>query len=156
MINFGLLLFVLYLVLYKPVLQMLDERKRRIQESMENAETIKKALARTREDYEARMNQARLEAQKVVGQAAEIGERLKNDVLAQARQQADEQLARAKAQIQRETEQAKAELRAQVADLAILAATKVIKRSLDRPTHHQLIEEVLAETEKLEVEEERK
>ncbi|MBI2861418.1 MAG: F0F1 ATP synthase subunit B [Chloroflexi bacterium] len=145
-VNFGLLLLLLYLFLYKPVLRMLDERGKRIQESMENAEAVKKELARARQEYEATVAKGRGEAQQIIAQAVEIGEQVKGEARTRAIQEADELLARAKAQIELETQKALVQLRAQVADLAILAASRVIKRSLDREAHHQLIEEALAET----------
>lgn len=151
MVNFTLLLVLLYLFLYKPVLRALEDRRARIRESMERAEEIKQQLARTQEDYAAQMQQARRDAQEVVAQAVELGKRLEEEARTRAKEEAERLLARAQAQIEREKQHAIAALRAEVADLAILAASRIVRRSLDTQDHYQIVREVLAETDKLKV-----
>lgn len=148
-INFLLLLVILRAFAYKPILKMLDQRAAKIRESMDNAEAIKKQLARTQEDYAAQIDQARKEAQGIVGQANQIAERVRQEAQAQARQEAQAFLEKAQAQIERDKRQAIAELRKEVAELAILAAGKVVRRSLDDKAHYAIIEDVLAESDKL-------
>lgn len=148
-INFLLLLVILRAVAYKPILKMLDQRAAKIKESMDNAEQVKKQLARAQEDYAAQIDQARKEGQAIVAQANQVAERVRQDAQAQARQEAEQFLAKAQAQIDRDTRQAIAELRKEVADLAILAAGKVVKRSLDDKAHYAIVEEVLSESDKL-------
>lgn len=148
-VNFLLLLGLLWLVAYKPVLRMLDRRATRIRESMERAEEIRREAARTEEQFAATLARARKEGQAIMAQASEVAERIRAEAQEEARRQAEEFLSKARAEIQRDKERAAAELRAQVADLAILAASKVVKRSLDDADHYRLVTEVLAETERL-------
>lgn len=61
-LNFGLLLWILQKVLYRPVLAALANRTARIQESIENAEQVKQQLARAQQDYDAQLTKARQEA----------------------------------------------------------------------------------------------
>lgn len=143
MVNFSLLLFLLYSFLYKPVMRMLDQRSQRIKESMERTEAIKEEAVRTEQRVQAQLEEARKEGQAIVGQAAQIGERLKEEARQEARKETDVILARARSEIQREADAAAERLRAEFADLAILAAEKVINRSLDKTAHAQLIREVL-------------
>jgi len=145
-VNVGILLVLLYLVAYKPVMRMLDERSRRIKESMEQADAIKEQVARTEEEVRKQLEAASKEGQKRIAQAVQIGEELKRKAQAEARQEAETLLARARAEIQREREEAIDELRRAVADLTILAAGKVIERSLDKEAHRELIEKVLEES----------
>ena len=74
-----------------------------------------------------------------------IGERLKEEARAEARQQAESLIAKARLEIERERQEGFDQLRQEFVDLAILAAEKVINQSLDKKAHQRLIEEVLEE-----------
>ena len=145
-VNFVLLLIVLRLVLYKPVLGMLDERSRRIKEGMSRADQVKQDAARAQEDLRVQMAEARRQGQEVVAQATQVGERLKEEARLDALRQAEQLIARARSEIEMERDRAIAELRNQFADLTVLAAGRVINRSLDKRAHEQLIQEILAES----------
>ena len=142
-VNFGLLLVLLSVVLYKPVLRMLDQRAARIRESLQQAEAIKQDMAKAEQQVQAHLDEARQEGQVLIGQAAQLGERLKEEARQEARQEAEAIISRARSEIQMERDEAIAELRRQFADLTILAAGKVINRSLDKQAHKELIDEVL-------------
>jgi F-type H+-transporting ATPase subunit b len=149
LINFLLLLALLRVVAYRPILNLLDQRAARIRESMERAEQINREAARMEEEFKQRLEQARREAQAIIANATQAAERLRQEAQERAQREAEAFLARAREQIERDRERALAELRAYVADLAILAASKVIERSLDRSAHADLIDRVLAETPRL-------
>lgn len=148
-INFILLLVILRAVAYKPIMNMLDQRAARIKESVDNAERIKQQLASAQQDYAAQIEQARKESQAIIVQADQIGERIRQEAQAEARKEAEEFLAKAQAQIERDKRQAVAELRKEVADVAIMAAGKIVARSLDSEAHYRLIEETLRDSDKL-------
>lgn len=151
-VNFALLLLLLRVFLYRPVLHMLQQRRERIAESLRQAEEIRQQLARAQQDYEATLVQARREAQDVVAQATALGKRLTEEARQRAQAEAQADLERARAQIHLETQLAVSKLRAEVADLAILAAGRILERSLDKAAHYGLVEDVLRETDKLKVE----
>ncbi len=145
-VNFLILLGLLYLVAYKPIMRMLDERSRKIKESMEQTEFIKEQAAQAEEEFEKRIEAAAKEGQEVVARAARTGEELRQKAQQQARQEGEALINRARTEIQRERDEAIDELRKEVADLTILAAEKVIDRSLDKKAHRQLIDKVLEES----------
>jgi len=145
LINFFLLLGLLYLVAYKPVMRMLDERRRRIQEGIQASEEAKERLAQTEKEVQAQLEKARQEGQAFIAQAQQISGRIQEESRQQARQEAEQLLGRARNEIQLERDSAIAELRKEFADLTVRAAERVIRRSLDREDHRRLIEEVLAE-----------
>jgi F-type H+-transporting ATPase subunit b len=151
-INFIILLVLLRVFLYRPVLTMLQQRRERIAESMRQADEVKQQLARAQQEYERTIQQARREAQAIVAEASEHGKRLIEDARQRAQAEAQADLERARAQIRLETQQAIAQLRNEVADLAVLAAGRIVGRSLDTRAHYDLIEDVLRETERLKVE----
>jgi len=145
-INFVILLGLLYLVAYKPILRMFDERSRRIKESMEQTETIKEQAARADEDVKKRMEEAGKEGQEVITRAMRTGEEARQKIQQEARQEAEAILERARLEIQRERDEAVDELREEFADLTIEAAGKVIEKSLDKAAHRELIDKVLDES----------
>jgi F-type H+-transporting ATPase subunit b len=144
-INFVILLVLLYIIGYKPIRKMLDERKSRIKEGMEKAELAEQATKRAEEEVQRLLEEARKEGQMVVAQAAEIGERLKVEAREEARRDVEALISRARDEIKMERDEAIDRLRAEFGDLAILAAERVIRRTLDKEAHRQLIDEVLEE-----------
>ena len=145
-VNFAILFGLLYLVAYKPMMRMLDGRSGKIKESMEQVEYIKEQAARAEEEAEKRIDAASKEGQEVVAQAVRSGEGVRQQAQEEARQQAESLIAKARLEIQRERDDAIDELRREFADLTILAAGKVIDRSLDKKAHRQLIDKVLQES----------
>src|SRR5512136_190053 len=145
MINFGLLLFLLTFVLYKPITKTLDERAAKIKESLEKAEQIKQESVRAEESVKAQIEAGRKEGQAIIAQAAQNAERVKEEAKAEARKEAEALIQKAQAQIETDREESFNKLRREFADLAVLAAEKVIEQSLDKKAHETLIEKVLEE-----------
>ncbi len=145
-VNFAILLGLLYLVAYKPIMRMLDERSRKVKEGVEQAEAMKEKAARAEEEIKKQLEAASREGQERIARAGRIGEELKQKTQQEARQEAEALIARARSEIQRERDEAIGELRKEFADLTILAAGKVIDRSLDKEAHRQLIDKVLDES----------
>lgn len=128
-----------------PITRVLDQRQERIRESMEAAERMQAELRATAARNEQILAEARRDAQQILAQAREQGEALVARAREEASRQADEYLARAQETLRNETEQARLQLRQEVAELAILAATRIIRKELDPATQARLIEEALAE-----------
>jgi len=148
-VNFTILLAILYLVGYKPILRILDQRSSRIRQSLEQAERIQKESAERQAEMEQQLQQARREGQGLIEQARQMADRFRDEERERARQEAEAFLTRARSDIQRERDNAVEEVRQQFADLAITAAERVIRRSLDRDAHKEVIEQVLEESEDL-------
>jgi F-type H+-transporting ATPase subunit b len=145
-VQFVILFGLLYLVAYKPIMRMLDERSRRIRESMEQAEAIKEQSARAEEEVKQQLEAASREGQERIARAVRAGEEVRQKAQAEARQEAEALINRARTEIQQERDEAISEVRREFADLTILAAGKVIDRSLDKEEHRQLIDKVLEES----------
>ncbi len=145
-VNFIILFGLLYLVAYKPVMRMLDKRSQSIKESMEQAEAIKEQSARTEEEIQKQLQAASKDGQGRISRAVQMGEDLKRKAEQDARQQSELIISRARSEIQRERDDAIGELRHEFADLTVMAAEKVIDRSLDKKAHRELIDKVLEES----------
>ena len=145
-INFAILFGLLYLVAYKPIMRMLNERSRKIKESMEQTELIKEQAAHAEEEVKKQLEAAAEEGQEVIVRAVRTGEEVRQGAQQQARQEAEALIARARVEIRRERDEAIDELRGEFVDLTIMAAGKVIDRSLDKEAHRRLIDKVLKES----------
>lgn len=143
-LNFGILLFILWRFVLPPIQRMLDERRQRIQESLEAAERMRAQATETERMLEEQREEGRRQAQQIIGQSQEIARRIEADARAEAQQQAEALIARARTEIQLERDGAIAELRREFADITVSAAEKVINQSLDRDAHKRLIDDVLA------------
>ena len=148
-VNVVILLVVLYFVAYKPVMRMLDERSKRIKDSMEQADAIKEQAARSEEEVKKQLAAANREGRERIDKSVKAGEEVKEKARQGARQEAEALITRARDEIKRERDEAIGELRKEVADLTIAAAEKVIDRSLDKEAHRDLIDKVLEESDAL-------
>jgi len=145
-VNFVILFGLLYLVAYKPIMRMLDERSNKVKESMERTEYIKEQAAHAEEESKRQIEAASKEGQEVIARAARTGEELRQQAQQEAKEGAESLIVRARAEIQRERDDAIDGLRKEFADLTILAAEKVIDRSLDKEAHRELIDKTLEES----------
>jgi len=146
LVSFLILLGLLVYFGYKPLRRMLDERSKRIKESMEQAEATRKEYEQAKVAVAEQISQAREEGQAVITQAAQIGDRLKEEARAEARREAQAIAERTRLELERERDKLIDDLRQEFVDTAILAAEKVIKETLDKEKHKKLIEEALEES----------
>ena len=100
---------------------------------------------RSRTAIEEQVNEARRQGQQMLDQAKEVADRYQEEEMARARQEAQDFIDRARSDIQRERDAAVAEVRTNFGDLALTAAERIIRRSLDRQAHQELVTQVLEE-----------
>jgi F-type H+-transporting ATPase subunit b len=146
LVNFTFLLIVLRLLVYKPILKMLDDRRERIRAGLSAAERGREMAEQADREAREQIDAARREGQAIIAQAQQVAQRLQEEGRAEAQRQQEAMLARARSEIQLERDAAIGELRREFADLTIAAAEKVIGQSLDRAAHQRLIEEALADS----------
>ena len=145
-----LVAFIAFILLFwkyalGPITNMLDERSRRISESMAAAEAMKAEMARASVRNEEILVEARQQAQQIISQARDVSEATIARAQKEAGEQAEEYLSRAQATLRQETEQARLQLRQELADLAVMAAGRIVRKELDPAAQSRLIEETLAE-----------
>ena len=145
-VTFIILLVVLRFVAYKPIMRMLDERSKRVKESMEQAETLKEQSAKGEEELKKQLEAASREGQERIARAVKAGEDVKQKAQEDAKKEAENLIVRARAEIQKERDDAIAGVRRGFVDLTVLAAGKVIEKSLDKEEHRELIDKVLEES----------
>jgi len=144
--NFIVLLVMLRLFLYKPVMKVLDERAKRAREAMELAEATKKEYEQAKGEVQKQIEKGRQEAQAMITQAMQVGERLKEESRQETAKQTQVMIDRARSELEAERDKIVGDLRREFVDISIAAAEKVIKETLDKEKHRKLIEETLQES----------
>ncbi|MBN1160850.1 MAG: F0F1 ATP synthase subunit B [Dehalococcoidales bacterium] len=148
-VTFIILLVLLRLFAYKPLMRMMDERSKRVKESLEQAESVKEQSARAEEELKKQLEEASREGQDRIARAVRASEELKQKAEEEAKRETEKLIIKARSEIQQERDAAVTEVRREFADLTVLAAGKVIERSLDKEEHRELIDKVLEESSSL-------
>jgi F-type H+-transporting ATPase subunit b len=125
---------------------MLDERSRKIKDSMEEVQKVKDQAAQTEEEFKKKIEAASKEGQEVIARAMRTGEDARQRAQLEAKQEAQGLVEKARVEIERERNETIGELRQEFADLTIVAAEKVIGKSLDKEAHREIIDKVLDES----------
>ena len=143
--SFLILLYILRRTLWGPVTRVLAERAEKIREGLATAEAARRERDKIREEAEGILTRARFDAQAIAERATKTAEQAAADIVAEAKAESHRLVERARADAEQARRQALAELRSQVADLAVLAASRIIQKEIDPESHRQLVERTLDE-----------
>jgi F-type H+-transporting ATPase subunit b len=144
-ICFLLTLFVLKRYAFGPIQKVIDERRERIRQSIEEADHAREEARRLLAEHRELISRAQTDAEEILSEAravADANERRMREELEADRQR---RLEETRKQIEAETRRALEQIRLEVVDLSLLAATKVTRKSLDDADHRRLIEEAVGE-----------
>jgi F-type H+-transporting ATPase subunit b len=145
LICFAIAFFVLRKYAFGPIQRVIDERRKRILDALGEAERSREEARRLLEEHRALLGRARGDAEEILAEGRKIAdaqrERMKDELEAE-RQRRLEETAR---QIEAETRRALEQIRAEVADLTLIATTKVTGKALDEEDHRRLIDEAISE-----------
>jgi F-type H+-transporting ATPase subunit b len=144
-LTFIVLLVVLRMVAWKPILAALDQREAAIKESLEKADRAKEEAQQLLNENQANMAKAGEEAKAIIEQSRQFAEKLKDQMLQDSKQQAQKIIADATAEIDRKKEATFNELRSQVAEIAISAAEKILRESLDKDKQKKVVDKYISE-----------
>jgi len=147
-INFIILAVLLRIFLYKPVLGMLNNRRQKIQESLEQADKVRQEAEVQQAEFQRELEEARKTSQDAAARAAQETEKMREAILVEARKEAEQIRAQARQQIEVERQQTMVELQQQVTDLAVALTRKVIGQTVavDEQAQRQLIQQFLQES----------
>lgn len=143
--------FVIFLILlgilwrwgWPNVLKMVEERERRIQKQLEDAEKANAEAQRLLEEHKKQIAAARNEAQDILAKAKSVSQKERETLLVKAREEYDALLTRARKDIDAEKEKAIQALRREAVDLSIAAASRVIEANLDTDANRKLVGDFL-------------
>jgi len=144
-INFGILLVVLRLVAYKPILAVLDSRRRKIEESIRTADELERAKAALATEREAIIRVAHEHAQQILQRTEQQTRELVAAAETEAARRAQQIRTQAQAAIQAEIETARTQLKRETASLVVAASEKILRHKLDAKADAALIHEAVHE-----------
>jgi F-type H+-transporting ATPase subunit b len=142
---FLITLFVLKRYAFGPIQKMIDDRRERIRQSIEEAEHARAEARRLLEEHRSLIGQARGEAEQILAEARRVSEAQRRRVKEETDADRQRRLEETRRQIEAETQRALAQIRAEVADLTLVATAKVTGKVLDKKDHRRLIEEAVAD-----------
>ena len=144
-VAFAITLWVLKRYAFGPVQKLIDDRRDRIRQSIEEADRAREEARSLLEEHRALVGQAKGEAEQILAEARKIADaqrdRLRGELDEDRQRRLDETLR----QIEQATQQALGEIRREVASLSLLAAEKITRKTLTDADQQRLIDEALAE-----------
>jgi F-type H+-transporting ATPase subunit b len=142
---FGLSMYLLGKLAFPRIAEALDRRQKAIEDSIDAAEHTRKEAEQILAEYRERLAEARGQADDIVSRARKTGEAAENEIIADARTKREEMMEQTRRDIQAETRRAIQEIRAEVADLTVLATEKVTRKALTGEDQKRLVEDALSE-----------
>jgi F-type H+-transporting ATPase subunit b len=149
MVNFLVLLFILWKLLYKPLVAKMEERTQAIKKSLEEAQAARAETERQRQQHTAQIQAAMAEAQSIRATALKEAGEEQRRLLEGARAEAAKLVANAKAEMEQDIRRARQQLRQEVGDLAVQIAERLIKKSLREEDHHRIVQEALSRVDRV-------
>jgi len=142
-INFGILLFFLSKVLYKPLMNVLDKRRAMVEGEINEAKKKHEEAQEVLREYQQRLDDLRLEGRKIIEDARRQAVLEKDRILDSASAEAKLIIENARLEIESHAQQASDEIKKQVADLVIDCASKVVEREVSEQDHQKYIEDFI-------------
>ena len=143
LINFALVLLVLWKFVYKPIFAVLDARETSIAKSMKDVEDIAERVKAAEAERSAMMNDARKEAQAIIEAAMHETDLRKNEMIESAKREVERVITHGKEQLVAEREASILEMRKEIIDIAVRAAAKIATEGMTAKKSQSLAEEVV-------------
>ncbi len=143
--NFLLLVYLLKKFAWGPVINALEKREQQIESDKQTAANARQSAEELKKELDDRLAQISTEAAQQIAAAVKVGETQKEQLLAQAQEQADRLVAQAKAQIEAEKNKALADVRSEIASISVLAASRVVGQDLKDANADKIVAQVLQE-----------
>ncbi|MBI2474038.1 F0F1 ATP synthase subunit B [Candidatus Uhrbacteria bacterium] len=143
LINFSIVLLVLWKWAYTPVVRLLEERQEKITKGVKQAEEIEKRILALEKEQEEILNKAKSEAAAVLDNARSEAQQRKDSLLDKTKEEIKEVIAQGKLQLQREKEQMIRESREEIASIAVEATRKILSETIDEKKSQKLAEQVI-------------
>ena len=144
-LTFLLFLVILYLVAFRRIGGVLEQRRSAIEQGLQDAEQARRDREGAEAERIATLSEARREANDILTRAQKVAEDSRARDIAATREELERLRTNAAEEIEAEKQRAMAELRAQVADLALAAASRVVGETLTDQRQRRLVEEFLTE-----------
>jgi F-type H+-transporting ATPase subunit b len=143
LICFAITFFVLRKYAFGPIQQLIDQRRERIRQSLQEADNARDEARRLLEEHRTLMGEARGQAEEILAEARRVGEAQRERARHEVEEDRQRRMEETRRQIEAETQRALGEIRREVADLALIAAEKVTAGALDPQAQRKLIDDAI-------------
>lgn len=143
-VNFLILVVILKIILFKPVNNVIENRRKEITDTIEKTETDKKKAEEYKLESENLVKTSKLEGKNIVENYKDKAEKVSKEIINDSHEEANRIMDRAKKEIEREREKAADEIKTETINLAIELSKKALEESIDEVKHRQIIEDFIA------------
>ena len=144
LIVFLFLFFILGKFVFPKITAAVEAREKALEEAIEGAKRDREEAARILAEQLKQIEAARVEAQKIIVEGRQMGDKVRAQMIEETHQQQQAMLERARREIEMEKENAIAELRREAIELAIAGASKVIEKNMDDASNRKIVESFLS------------
>jgi F-type H+-transporting ATPase subunit b len=145
LVCFGITFFVLRKFAFGPIQKIVDERRQRIRQSLEEADRARDEARRLLDEHRALMREARGQSEEILSEARRVAESQRERLRDELEEERQRRIEDTRKQVQAETRRALEQLRAEVAELTVIATARVTGKVLDDKDHRRLIDEAIGE-----------
>lgn len=139
-LNVLVMFVVLRLLIYKPVLKFMKKREHAFSDKIDELDTREKELIQQQEQYEQMMADAQSETAVLIAKSNEMAKEHSNEILNNAKEQAKDMIVRAKKEIDAEKAQARLDIRADITEMGVKIAQKVLEREISTEDNRKIID----------------
>ncbi|MCR5135099.1 MAG: F0F1 ATP synthase subunit B [Clostridiales bacterium] len=146
LINFAILVGVLAKFLYKPFLNILDERRKKIQDALDSAEAMNRRADEKMDAYTKRIANVESEGREIIREAKSKADQEARAILDEAGERASRMITDARDEIERDKAKARADMKGEIRDLALLAASRILEEEIaPNERQEQIVDQILKE-----------
>ena len=145
LVTFLIVLIILKAKAWAPLIAALDKRESDIRESLNAAEKAREDAENITKDYEKMVQKAKKESVEIISASREAGEKVKTEIITEAKSNAKKIMTDNLDQIEREKNKVIGEIRQQVVELSVMAAEKIIGKTLEKDDHNKMIQDTIKE-----------
>ena len=145
LVCFGITFFVLKRYAFGPIQNIINERRQRIRESLDEADRARDEARRLLEEHRALMHEARGQAEEIMSEARRVGDAQRDRLREELETERQRRIEDTRKQVETETRRALEQLRAEVAELTVIATSRVTGKVLDEKDHRRLIDEAIGD-----------
>lgn len=143
LVNFVIVLVILWVFVYNPITKILEERKEKIEKSVKQADEIEKRVANIEKERDSVIVEAKKQAQEIAEKAQIDASKRGDEMIAAAKREVERVIAKGKQQLADEKTDMLREMRKDVVDIAMKAAARIVEDSVDEKKSKSLAEEVV-------------
>ncbi len=146
LINFAILVGVLAKFLYKPFLNILDERRQKIRDALDSAEAMNRRADEKMDAYTKRIANVESEGREIIREAKSKADQEARAILDEAGERASRMITDARDEIERDKAKARADMKGEIRDLALLAASRILEEEIaPNERQEQIVDQILKE-----------